>query len=248
MYRYHVLEDTSLPDPGFTPYYDKKFFDIIKYVRAKTPLNPVQLGIKEWYRLLLERNVTRIVVDQEDRSELVPCKVEEKNPEVRWPEVYRLSRLRGLSPENKSFLFKIIHLLLPSKERINHITPNTSPLCWCNSGDTESYHHLFFSCEYNRESGQALLQCIRSYDRGLTETKVLRLELETEEPFMLASVSLLATGLQFIWDNRKSKIRTPLYSMRAELEAAISIRRRSRLQKLRETAEIMKNMIDNFLI
>ena len=242
------MEDTSLPDPGFTPYYDKKFFDIIKYVRAKTPLNPVQMGIKEWYRLLLERNVTRIMVDQEDRSELVPCKVEEKNPEVRWPEVYRLSRLRGLSPENKSFLFKIIHLLLPSKERINHITLNTSPLCWCNSGDIESYHHLFFSCEYNRESGQALLQCIRSYDRGLTETKVLRLELETEEPFMLASVSLLATGLQFIWDNRKSKYRTPLYSMRAELEAAISIRRRSRLQKLRETADIMENMIDNFLI
>ena len=65
---------------------------------------------------------------------------------------------------------------------------------------------------------------------------------------MLASVSLLATGLQLIWDNRKSKYRTPLYSMRAELEAAISIRRRSRLQKLRETADIMENMIDNFLI
>ena len=55
-----------------------------------------------------------------------------------------------------------------------------------------------------------------------------------------------AIGLQFIWDNRKSKQRNPY--MRAELEAAISIRKRSRLQKLRETADIMKNMIENFLI
>ena len=221
---------------------------MIKYVREKTPMNPVHMGIKQWYRLLLEKNVTRRVVDQEDRSELIPCKVEEKNQDVIWSEVYRCSRLRGLSPDSKSFLFKMIHLLLPSKERINHLSQNTSPLCWCNSGDVETYHHLFFSCEYNRVSGQSLLQCVRSYDKELTESKALRLELDIAEPFLLPSVSLLASGMKFIWDNRKSKQRTPLYMMRAELEAAISIRRRSRLQKLRETAEIMQNMIDNFLL
>ena len=248
LYKFHVLEDTSLPDPGFTPYYNKEFFDMIKYVREKTPMNPVHMGIKQWYRLLLEKNVTRRVVDQEDRSELIPCKVEEKNQDVIWSEVYRCSRLRGLSPDSKSFLFKMIHLLLPSKERINHLSQNTSPLCWCNSGDVETYHHLFFSCEYNRVSGQSLLQCVRSYDKELTESKALRLQLDIAEPFLLPSVSLLASGMKFIWDNRKIKQRTPLYMMRAELEAAISIRRRSRLQKLRETAEIMQNMIDNFLL
>ena len=27
LYRYHVLGEDSLPDPGLTPYYDKKFFE-----------------------------------------------------------------------------------------------------------------------------------------------------------------------------------------------------------------------------
>ena len=91
-------------------------------------------------------------VDQEDMTELIPCKFE-----VMWSEVYRASRLTGLSPECKSFLFKLIHTLLPSRERIHHLNPNTSPLCWCNSGDLETYHHLFFQCELNQESGHALL-------------------------------------------------------------------------------------------
>ena len=111
----------------------------------------------------------------------------------------------------------------------------------------ETYQHLFLKCEHNREAGRALFNSVSSYDRTLTETKMLRVELDTDEPFLLASVYILATGLEFIWENRKVRKRTSLYVMRAELEAAISIRRRSRLRTIRESADIMKNMIDNFL-
>ena len=54
------------------PYYDGKFFDVIKYVKDKTPLNPVYMTVKEWYLLLLEQNVTKREVDQEGRMELIP--------------------------------------------------------------------------------------------------------------------------------------------------------------------------------
>ena len=36
--------------------------------------------------------------------------------------------------------------------------------------------------------------------------------------------------------------------MRSELEAAASIRRRSRAKKIREAGDIMMNMLDNILI
>ena len=121
--------DTTLPDPGFTQYYDQKFFNVIKFVKDKTPLNPLYMSVKQWYLILLEQNVTRRVIDQEERTELVPCRVEEKFPEVCWPESYRISRLPGLSPDSKSFLFKLIHTLLPSKERVHHLTQASSPLC-----------------------------------------------------------------------------------------------------------------------
>ena len=247
LYRYHVEGEETLPNPGYPPYYDKRFSDAIRFVKEKTPLNPTFMSTKEWYLFLLEKNVTRREIDQEGRTELIPCRMEEKHPEVFWSESFRISRLSGLSPDSKAFLFKLIHELLPSRERINHLTPASSALCWCNSGDVENYQHLFYDCSKNSEAGLALLSCVQSYNRDLSKVKSLRLELTADDPFLLASISLLSSGLELIWENRKTKKSTALYAMRAELEASISIKRRSSLRKLRESAEIMHNMVVNFL-
>ena len=191
--------------------------------------------------------MTRREVDQEGRTEMIPCRVEDRNPEVAWGESYRLSRLPGLSPGSKSFLFKLIHTLLPSNERLHHLNQQLSPLCGCRAGVVETYHHLFFDCELNREPGQSLLQCIRSYSREIDEEKALRLEVKVDEPFMLPTISLLSSGLELIWENRRQRKQTTLYTMRAELESSISIKRRSRLARIREAANIMQNMVENFL-
>jgi hypothetical protein len=204
------------------------------------------MSVKEWYKFLLERNVTMREVDQEGRRELIPCKKEVRHPAISWSESYRLSRLKGLSPDSKSFLFKLVHTLLPSKERVHHLTPTSSPLCWCDSGDQETYTHLFYDCIKNREAGEALLRCVKAYDQNLTVEKTLRLEFATDETFLLPTVATLSTGLEFIWENRKMRKTTTLFKMRAELEAAASIRRRSRLQCVREAGDIMHNMINNF--
>ena len=84
-----------MPDPGFTPYYDKNFFQEIKKVNDDSPLNPSYMTIKDWYRWLLEKNVVKREVGQEGRRELIPCKVEEREPEVFWSESYRISTLKG---------------------------------------------------------------------------------------------------------------------------------------------------------
>lgn len=204
------------------------------------------MSVKDWYKLLLERNVTTREVDQEGRRELVPCKIEERNPTIAWSDSYRVSRLKGLSPDSKSFLFKLVHTLLPSKERVHHLTPAASPLCWCESGDQETYSHLFFLCTKNREAGEALLRCVQSYDQHLTMERSLRLEFTADETFLLPTVTILAIGLEFIWENRKLKKATTLFLMRAELESAVSIRRRSRLQHVREAGDIISNMLSNF--
>ena len=247
LYRYHVDSETDLPDPGFPPYYDQNFFKIIKEVKDKTPLNPIYMTVKEWYKLLLERNVTMRELDQDGSRELIPCKIEERDPSISWNECYRIGRLKGLSPESKSFMFKLIHTLLPSKERVHHLTKTSSPLCWCDSGNQETYVHLFFECNMNKEAGEALLRCVQAYDQNLTIEKALRLEIVADETFLLPTVAILATGLEYIWENRKIRKTTTLFMMRAELEAAVSIRRRSRLRRIREAGDIMFNMINNFL-
>ena len=91
------------------------------------------------------------------------------------------------------------------------------------------------------------MRMARSYDSNISEEKSLRLELSAVDPFMLPSVALLATGLELIWERRKLKKTTVQFEMRAELELAVSIRRRSRSRMIREAADIMENMIVNFI-
>ena len=86
-------KQTDLLDPGYTPYFTKEFFSILREVKDNTPLNPVQMSVKEWYRYLLERNVVKRKIDEDGRQELIPCKIEERLPDVPWGESYRLSRL-----------------------------------------------------------------------------------------------------------------------------------------------------------
>ena len=90
------------------------------------------------------------------------------------------------------------------------------------------------------------MQCAKTYDRNLTEVKSMRLELTADDPFLMPTIAILTTGLEFIWENRKLKKPTALYTLRAELELAVSIRRKSSSRRVREAASIMNNMILNF--
>ena len=93
-----------------------------------------------------------------------------------------------------------------------------------------------------------MLSCLKSYDRNISAERALRLELAADECLILPSLIILAVGLEYIWENRKQKLATPLFLMRAELEAAVSLRRKSRNKYVREAANIMCNMIVNFFV
>ena len=50
--------DDSVPDVSVPPYYPVEFFSVIRGVKENTPLNPVRMTVREWYRYLLEKYVT----------------------------------------------------------------------------------------------------------------------------------------------------------------------------------------------
>ena len=58
MFRYHVLGDSSVPDPGYLPYYPAAFFEIIKYVHLETPLNLLSMSISQWAIYLTKNGLT----------------------------------------------------------------------------------------------------------------------------------------------------------------------------------------------
>ena len=82
LYRRQCLQDFSVPDVDLPPYYSRDFFATIKDVVDNSPLNPVQMSEKQWYRHLLEVNVTMEKGDDEGRMVAKKCKAEISDPNI----------------------------------------------------------------------------------------------------------------------------------------------------------------------
>ena len=106
LYKWHVLQETDIPNPGRPPYYSSTSFELIKDVKENTPLNVAWVTVKQWYQLILGRGVTHSSDDKDAPPALLPSKLEDRNPNLDFSGPYRLSRTFGLAPEQKTFLFK----------------------------------------------------------------------------------------------------------------------------------------------
>ena len=82
LYRWHVLEQRDLPNPGCPPYYSSAFFSIKEDVHENTPLNVTWISVKQWYRLLFEKGVTHTSDDPSAPPLLIASKVELAQPEI----------------------------------------------------------------------------------------------------------------------------------------------------------------------
>ena len=167
------------------------------------------------------------------------------HPRVIGP-TYGKLRIKGLASDLTGFLFRLVHHLLPTQDRVHRILgdiqgqPGLSLLCHVESEDLS---HAFFTCQRTSVAGHALLGYLQSRLPQLTTEEVLRLELGQglDEVDLLASVYLLTVGLKYIWDSRVEKKAIYLYKMRAEIEARISILRRTRYM---ESGNKMLEMIN----
>ena len=205
------------------------------------------MSLKWWCNYLVEKMVTREEAEPDNIMVTKLCRVEQLHPDNDWQLSFHLSRLKGLSVQIKSFNFKLMHQILPYKERLSHILRNTNPMCTiCTSQEPETLIHSFFQCDKNNQAGEALLELTRVYDKDITKEKALLLNINTESLYELPSTLILCTGLEFIWRSRQDKKAATLYKTRAELECLISLLRRSRVRVLKEAGEMVLNTITNF--
>jgi hypothetical protein len=226
LFRYHVLEDRSIENPGLPPFYNKEFFSAISHVHHNTPLNVAHMTEKQWYQLLLENKVTMVETDVS--RHLIPCRAEVKNPEFDWDTTWSRVRLHGLGAELISFLFKVLHDLLPTQERIARTSSAVNGDCrLCVSDVREDLVHALISCPSNQGIGQAVLGCL-PVETGVQYQHELRLQLGLEVLDELPVVWFLAVAWSFIWECRRLGKRPELYKVRAELEAKVSLLRETR--------------------
>ena len=138
-----------------------------------------------------------------------------------------MARLFGLSPDQKSFIFKMSQNLLPTRERLHRIGKSPSPLCsFCNGHDDTPDH--MFSCPQSMEITTPLLACLSSQTKSLTPKDVTEMRFKTSESWELPAAWLVSTCLGMVWDDRLAGRATTLVSCRADILARVALLRRTK--------------------
>ena len=239
LFRFHVLGDNTVPNPGFPPYYPESFFDTIRRVHLETPLDVATMSIKEWTQVLTEENLTMDITTTNTRQ-YKPCRAEIASPRTDWALSWKFCRLQGLGSDLASFNFKLLHKLLVTKEWIHHLAPAASPLCSHCSNANEDLLHALINCDYNQDAGNKVLSTVQQYSPNISGPALLRLELTDLPEDAEFPVTYFASSiLMFIWEKRMSKARISLYDIRANLEAKCLLLRKTRLQHHLQILEAM---------
>ena len=179
-----------MPDPGRPPHYSVEFFAIIKDVHNNTPLNVAWITVKQWYQILLERGITHTSDDPNSPPTLINSHQEELNSDIDFSHSYRLARLFGLSPDQKSFMFKMLQNLLPTRERQHRCGRSPSPACdFC--GDPEDkILHLFY-CPQSIQVTTLLLECLSDHVENITPRHIVNLDIRAPPSWELSAAWLV---------------------------------------------------------
>ena len=158
---------------------------------------------------------------------LLQSKIEVEHPSVDFSLSYRLSRLFGLTPDQKSFLLKFLQNILPTRERLHRCGKAPSPACLFCDVQVDTLDHVL-ACPQSEEVATPLLASLSSQVDHLTVQDIMVLNIKTTESWELPAAWLLSVCLTYIWEQRMSGKPAKLEACRAELLAKIALLRCTR--------------------
>ena len=242
IYKYYVLEDRSIPDPGLPPYYTPSIFQVIKDLKMQGTLNISKMSSKDWYRHLIEEHVT-METNQEGRKSYIKCRVELQHHQNNWEMSWRLARLKGLESDQISFLWRLLHNLLPTQSRISRILNQPDSSCKVCQHPNDDLLHLF-DCRSSSQVCQALLRSVRTRQPNISPQQIILLALELEPTMELPVVWLISSILLSVWNQKIVKKHSNMLEVRSTLEARVNMLRRGKKYK-NEVIQI-NNLVENF--
>ena len=232
LYLWHIEGKRDINCPPSTLYFDENFFGFILEIKQEGLLNVKSMTSGMWYRALLENHVTHESTDS--RQKLRPCRAELKHPEIDWERVWKLAVTPGLPSQHLTFLWRMLHDLLPSQERLFRVKMPNNSSSSCTLFDQDALgnlEHSLLLCPYNNGAGQVLLDTLHQELPNLLPKEVVLLDLDVKEELQLPLMYLIYSTLSHIWSFRKEKKPCHLNTIRAALEAGINIMRKSRYKE-----------------
>ena len=190
-------------------------------------------------------------MDSDTEQIYKPCRTEIRNPHVEWESVWALANLDGLCSTDKTFLWRMLHNILPTQERLHRLGMRNapSPICThCNSNIVDSLSHSLISCSQNRQVADWLLHLLRPHVLQAEPAELVLLNFgQLPDEMQLPVVWTTAQVLGNIWSCRKEKKRPQLFQTRATLEAGVEILRKTRYYDACNKIESMILSADNRL-
>ena len=231
LFRWNVLLQHDIPHPGNSPYLTEDMFSLIREVKEEGLLNLSHMKSGTWYKVLIENKVT-MQTEANGRRALKLCRVERTNPAVDWPNTWHLANLKGLNPTEKTFLWRMLHNILPTQARLFHLRIRNTPTpncLLCDRAEPADLTHSLLTCPVNAEVYRWLMRVLHHHIPHLQPEQVVLLDVgPLDETLCLPIVWLIGNTLSLIWDDRREKKHPRLHKTRSTLEAKINILRKSR--------------------
>jgi len=137
---------------------------------------------KDWYNFMIQP-----IIYEQGSDVLIPCKSEIAIPLNDWPSSWRLSS------ESTTFLWKLLHNILPTRERLHKILPAvTNSICTaCDSNQIGNIKHALAECSASSEVFNWMYSGLSKFGANLTVDKVLLLDIQQSEPLPFNELPLI---------------------------------------------------------
>ena len=193
------------------------------------------MSTREWYLYLMEKKVFKVTAE-DGSQENVLCRIERKHPDYDWESLWVKLRLPGLSSNVVSFVWKMVHDILTTEERINATLGNIPATCRY-GGENEQVAnqiHCLFNCSLTYVIGQWLLKTVRIYG-PISENDILRFNV----PNNSALIWTIATTLHYSWSERVRHKAVDPPSFKAYLEAELLLMKETKYRRLANEISMM---------
>ena len=171
--------------------------------------------------------------------------MELRNPGVDLSVPYRILRCFGLSPEQKSCLFKLIQHLLPTKDRLARIGRVNSAACLHCPDTPDSTTHLL-KCITRSQVSAPFVACLRTYVPNISTDDIVSLNIPVQESLELPVYWLISSCLGYIWQERVQGKQAVVQVCKAILSSNLAVLRSTKWKHtvLHNSAVLLEDMIN----
>ena len=248
LYRFHIEDETSITDPGITPYFNLKFFTLIKEIKSESSADIRSLSSAELYDILLKKLVTEETNEDGMRVSKI-TRIEKLAPEMKPARTGMIMSLKGLKGEQTSFLMKMMFNILPTRTRLHKLNLTDSPACdLCNTGASGDLTHSLTECSFNGAVNDWTLGVLIDLDPSLVNadlcgTNLITFNLPLERDSMFPVVWFLVNIFKHIWASRCSRKQLTVSTTKENIEAEIWILKNTHFLQIAEHIETAINFI-----